>query len=1068
MKVLKLLGAALAAVTMTFTAQAEDVAKAVFDDETHTLTFYFDSQTHDGQGEVFEVPEHVDQYWPWQVQRARTSVTHVFFDESFKNYKPLSCQNWFEDFPRLQSVSGLENLNVTYVTSTHRMFYQCVNLISADLSGWGLAVDLSNMSEMFSGCHSLRSVNVNGFHPCVSHGWSTMAEMFYNCYSLTQADFSGAVFLDLEYPDMGSMFENCTNLTTVVMPEASPANTLGMFDDCSALTSVDLSRFSTENNQYMVNMFMGCSRLETIDLSSFSSKSLEDTSGMFWGCESLRTIYATDDYAVSTRPSSLDMFKGCTSLPGYSADRISSDYGFIGEGGYFTRGTAPMAVYDDFEGTLTFYYDASDHVSEGRLMKGRYTLFEDGSSWRIDDVTSSVTRVVFDSSFKGYHPTTCSGWFEGCAQLREVVGLEYLNVDRSVSTDRMFKGCALLESLELSGFDTARVRNMQEMFAGCAALREIYVSSKFVTKLSAISYPWQTSTLYTGQDVFKGCTSLPGFSPSRTDAKYAKVYPAGYFTKHPEPVAVFSWGSRTLTFYRDSYNHSSEGVVYEVGNVTGGAPDWSVVGGNVATVVFDRTFSGCRPRSCWSWFEGFTNATSFVGMENLDTSLVKNFQYMFRGCSALTEIDVSWFRLNSATSMYGMFNGCSSLTELDLSAWNASSVQSFDYMFAYCYNLERIFVSRKFGEIGSENQNVFFGCLSLYGDHPRYDSLRTYYSASHVDGEYGRINQGGGRPGYLSEAPHAYARLDENERTLTFLCDYDYFDTDAHGWYEVSNMVDRTHWVLANRYRIYEIDLDGESYLPGWDQDDANVDTIVFDDSFRKARPKSTARWFFDMRTKTASQIVNLDALDTSRTVNMSSMFYNCQSLESIDLSHFDTSNVKDFSCLFYNCSNLTELNLSAFTARDDVEDVRCIFYNCESLTTIYAASDFKLPESGLNCFRYCDSLVGGEGTKCAGDGGADGIYGRADGGPSAPGYFVSSDAYTIRFAAGGGAGAMAVQHCAHGRVYALAKCAFKAPDGKTFAGWRSSKNGKLYADGILVFDLAEPGETVTMTAIWK
>ena len=35
------------------------------------------------------------------------------------------------------------------------------------------------------------------------------------------------------------------------------------------------------------------------------------------------------------------------------------------------------------------------------------------------------------------------------------------------------------------------------------------------------------------------------------------------------------------------------------------------------------------------------------------------------------------------------------------------------------------------------------------------------------------------------------------------------------------------------------------------------------------------------------------------------------------------------------------------------------------------------------------------------------------------------------------------------------------------FAGWACS-NDKRYDDGMLVFDLAQPGETVTMTAVWE
>ncbi len=52
------------------------------------------------------------------------------------------------------------------------------------------------------------------------------------------------------------------------------------------------------------------------------------------------------------------------------------------------------------------------------------------------------------------------------------------------------------------------------------------------------------------------------------------------------------------------------------------------------------------------------------------------------------------------------------------------------------------------------------------------------------------------------------------------------------------------------------------------------------------------------------------------------------------------------------------------------------------------------------------------------------------------------------------------------GAVCALPK-GLSVPKGKRFAGWACS-NGRRYDDGMLVFNLAQPGETVTMTAIWE
>ena len=53
------------------------------------------------------------------------------------------------------------------------------------------------------------------------------------------------------------------------------------------------------------------------------------------------------------------------------------------------------------------------------------------------------------------------------------------------------------------------------------------------------------------------------------------------------------------------------------------------------------------------------------------------------------------------------------------------------------------------------------------------------------------------------------------------------------------------------------------------------------------------------------------------------------------------------------------------------------------------------------------------------------------------------------------------------GVVFSLPPSLFTPPVGKRFVGWACS-NGKRYDDGMLVFNLAEPDETVTMTAIWE
>ena len=73
---------------------------------------------------------------------------------------------------------------------------------------------------------------------------------------------------------------------------------------------------------------------------------------------------------------------------------------------------------------------------------------------------------------------------------------------------------------------------------------------------------------------------------------------------------------------------------------------------------------------------------------------------------------------------------------------------------------------------------------------------------------------------------------------------------------------------------------------------------------------------------------------------------------------------------------------------------------------------------------------------------------------------------WSLTFDAAGGEGSIPALSFARNRILALPPVAFTKA-GKRFAGWACS-NGRRYDDGMLVFDLAKPGETVTMTAIWE
>ena len=366
-------------------------------------------------------------------------------------------------------------------------------------------------------------------------------------------------------------------------------------------------------------------------------------------------------------------------------DKFCSDANATQEVCYASLSAQPYVVFEEGTGTLTFRYDTYKP-------EGAYDLNVGKNKPKWSSLYFKIKKVVFDASFANASPTSCYAWFQGCLNLTDIEGIEYLNTENVTDMSSMFQACPRGYPLDLTSFNTANVTDMGSMFEHCRNLKSIFVSDKFVT-----------DQITNGDKMFNDCTNLRGYNDSKIDHNYANCSQPGYFDPGFE-YAMFDNATETLTF---SYKGFKPVTYYYVLFEGRAKPAWSSLVDKIKKVVFDASFANARPKSCYWWFGKCLNLTRIEGMENLNTEMVTTMEGMFYQCEALTSLDVTNFNTAKVTDMSLMFSSCTKLSSLNLYNFNTENVTNMLAMFSSCKNLATIYTSEKFVTTNVNNLNHF-------------------------------------------------------------------------------------------------------------------------------------------------------------------------------------------------------------------------------------------------------------------------------------------------------------------------------------------------------------------------
>ena len=296
-----------------------------------------------------------------------SSIKNIVFDESFKTYAPTSLRGFFGGCETLETISGLEYLNTANVEFMDHMFEGCSALKSLDLTNFNTA-KVTYMNNMFEGCSALTTIYVS--NKFVTDNVSNGSDMFTGCKSLK--DYSDSK-TDHTYANCGTTgyftpvfdyaeFDNATGTLTfrrgLSKPEgaydlnegdntpewrkekepedgsfvpgvkidiskvvfdasfanARPTSCYKWFDMCTSLTEIEgIENLHTENVTNMGSMFSGCYVLNPLDVSNFNTQNVEDMSDMFVSCMNLKSLNVSNFDTQKVKDMN-DMFYNCNSL----------------------------------------------------------------------------------------------------------------------------------------------------------------------------------------------------------------------------------------------------------------------------------------------------------------------------------------------------------------------------------------------------------------------------------------------------------------------------------------------------------------------------------------------------------------------------------------------------------------------------------------------------------------------------------------------------------------------------------------------------------------------------------
>lgn len=610
--------------------------------------------------------------------------------------------------------------------------------------------------------------------------------------------------------------------------------------------------------------------------------------------------------------------------------------------------------------TLTLYYDTKIDYRLDRLIVDNQSLWFDGSERK------KIKTVVFDESFKHARPKSCDLWFYPFKGLTKIEHLDYLNTSEVENMGSMFSNCTSLETLDLSSFNTEKVTNMSEMFVGSTNLRTINLPKGFIG-----------SNVTDLNGMFRGCASLTELDLSGSNAEKVKNMGNMFYgcvALSNLNLSGFKTGSVTDMRYLFSSCQSLESLDLSGFNTENVSSMVSMFSQCSSLRSLDlSSFNTSKVIDMNLMFYKCINLES-IDLSSFDTENLQQMAHMFYSCTKLDTLDLSSFATPNMTSMLSAFQYCKNLKKIYVtSAFTTDKVTEGPYAFAGCVNLPNYNPNKTGVEMAHTGAGGYLtaataswvrwdaptGTLSFHrsATKPAGDNILDlgYGNYPNWDTHAAEIKKVVFKAGFRDETHTRCSKWFSGCTNLTSIEGIENLNTSNVKYMnEMFGQCSNLETLDLSHFNTEKVGNMSNMFNGCTKLRDLNIS------SFNTENVTNMYGMFYGCSS--------LDSLDLShfntrnvRKDGMNYMFNGCSSLSYLNVSNFITDkNSMQLDGLFQGCSSLQTLDLSSFDTRG-AGSVNYLFDGCSALRTIYVSEDFIIPYrvKSSNMFRDCHSLKG-------------------------------------------------------------------------------------------------------------